>query len=104
MSFTREYSVKAIRKPCRCDACRAMIEIGEPAIRYATTYEGEFTHAVWHPECRTAEIALNRLQDTMWYDEWTALDELDDEDRPWLIAEHPTVAARMGFTQQEPIA
>lgn len=110
MSFTREYPVKAVRKRRRCDACPGYINIGEPAVRWAGFSEGDFQTAIWHPECRKAEIAFNRLKDTMWHDEWSSLSEMEDDDHPWLLEEYPAIAARYGITaetiaaEQEPSA
>jgi hypothetical protein len=94
MSFTREYAVKATRKPGQCCACKTMIAKGEPAIRWAGLVDGDFQAAAYHPECRTAEIAYNQLIGFDAYD-WHNLDELERDDQEWLLAEHPTVAARM---------
>lgn len=97
MSFFSETDIKAVRKRHRCAGCGKNIEIGEPAFRWTGTTDGEFDTATYHPECRKAEIALNELLLFQDGDDWGALIEIDDEDRPWLIETFPTVAARMGF-------
>ena len=99
MSFVNEKAVKAVRKPGRCDACMQMVEIGQPAVRWAGITDGQFDTSLYHPECRAAEIALNRLHDTdRWQDEWIGLSDIDWEDWRWLVEEHPVVAERKGIT------
>lgn len=94
MSFVREYAVKAVRKPHRCDGCGRRIEPGGPAQRWVGMTDGEFGSAIYHPDCREAEVDLNQIKDC-WGDDWFSLREIDDEDRPWLLEEYPAVAARM---------
>ena len=99
MSFVNEKAVKAVRKPGRCDACMQMVEIGQPAVRWAGITDGQFDTSLYHPECRAAEIALNRLHHTYrWQDEWIGLSDIDWEDWRWLVEEHPVVAERKGIT------
>jgi hypothetical protein len=102
MSFTRETTVKAVRKRHRCDGCLTFIDIGQPAERWAGMTDGEFGTAIYHPECRAAETAYNcDILDVHSGDDWTPLNEIEDESRPWLIEDHPVVAARMGIVAQE---
>jgi hypothetical protein len=96
MTFMRENTVKAVRKPAHCWSCAGMIEVGQPAVRYAGISDGEFVAAAYHVECRTAEVAFNELRGT-YGDEWGGLDEMEREDHEWLIAEHPIAAAHMGI-------
>lgn len=99
MSFVNEKAVKAVRKPGRCDACMKMVEIGQSAVRWAGITDGQFDTSLYHPECRAAEIALNRLHDTdRWQDEWIGLADMDWEDHRWLVEQHPVVAERKGLT------
>jgi hypothetical protein len=57
--------------------------------------DGDFGSAVFHPECRAAEVEHNRANGA-YADEWYSLaDEGTREVRDWLVAEHPVVAARM---------
>lgn len=98
MSFSSEMRTKAVRKQHRCDACPAPIEIGQPMIKWAGTTDGDFGILKYHPECREAEIALNKLHDTWSNDEWIGLWDFDWEDAEWLIEEFPIVAARKGVT------
>jgi len=98
MGFYTETNVKAVRKRHVCDGCGRHIEIGEPAIRWAGTTDGDFGTAIYHPDCRAAEVALNN--DILGFrsgDDWCPLSDLEHEDRPWLLEAHPTVAARMGI-------
>lgn len=97
MTFTREWAVKAVRTDARCVGCHRAIELGQPAIRWAGLTDGDFGTAVYHPDCRAAEIALNRLNSSWHPDEWIPISDLDREDRDWLLGHHPTVAARMGL-------
>ena len=100
MSFFSETTIKAVRKRHRCDGCDAYIEIGEPARRWAGMTDGDFGHAIFHPDCREAEVALNgRLR--RYLDEWIALSEIDSDDVPWLKDAFPAVAARMSPNTQE---
>jgi hypothetical protein len=96
VSFSSETNVKACRKPHRCIACNWTIAVGEPAVNWAGVNDDGFSSVYYHPECRAAEIAINHLHGTFG-DEWFGLNEIDDEDRPWLREEHPIVAARMGI-------
>lgn len=97
MSFANERTVKAVRKPAQCDACGKRIQIGEPAIRWAGMGEGMFMTAAYHPECREAEVALNKLHGT-YYDDWMGLADIEYDDHRWLLAEHPVVAERKDIT------
>jgi len=97
VSFTNEKTVKAVRKPAQCCACGKMIEIGESAVRWAGMTDGDFSSVAYHPDCRQAEVEINRLHDT-YFDEWFGLSEIEWEDHRWLLETHPAVAARMGIT------
>ena len=98
MSFASETPVKAVRKRKACDGCGRHIEIGEPAIRWAGLTDGDFGTAIYHPDCREAELAYNNdLLECQWGDDWYPIHEIDRDDWPWLIEAHPTVAARMGI-------
>lgn len=100
MSFINEKAVESIRKARRCSGCTHMIEVGSPAISWAGMTDGEFNTATYHPECREAEIALNKLQDTYSADEWSSLADIDWEDHRWLLEEYPEIAARRGITAE----
>lgn len=100
MSFYRETVVKAVRKRHRCDGCGKHIEIGEPANRWAGMTDGDFGSVIMHPECREAEIKLNDILGTHSGDDWAGLLDIESEDWPWLLEEHPVVAARMGITAE----
>lgn len=97
MSLWRETAVKATRKALRCDGCCTPIAAGSPAERVVgINIEGDFIAAVFHPECKVAERELNKLYDLN-SDEWVSLSEFDPDDEPYLLAEHPVVAARLGI-------
>ena len=97
MSFANETEHRA-RKAHKCDACRTAIEPGSSYTRWAGTMDGDFSVAKFHHECRKAEIALNKLSGTDW-DEWMELDDIEVDDWPWLIEDHPEVADRLQITQ-----
>lgn len=99
MSFHSERTIKAIRKARQCDACSTMVEVGETAIGWAGVTDGDFGTCTYHPECRVAEIAINRLHGTR-FDEWMGLGEMEWDDHEWLLVKHPTVAARMRITAE----
>jgi hypothetical protein len=101
VSFVTEKTVRAVRKARACEACGTVVNAGETAISWAGVVEGEFSASLFHPECRAAEIALNHLHDVRWGDDWMGLRfDMEPEDHPWLLADHPIVAARMGITAE----
>lgn len=101
MSFHEEKAVKAVRKRHRCDGCNRFIEIGEPASRWAGMTDGDFGTAIYHPDCRAAEIAMNNdVLGFQYGDDWWPLSDIESEDRPWLIDAYPAVARRMGMVAQ----
>lgn len=100
MSFIEERAIKATRKRHLCSACDKWIEPKEAAINWAGVTGGQFGSVYYHPECRAAEIAINRqygLRD----DEWMSLIDADPEDRQWLKAEHPFPYLRMCMTREQ---
>ena len=100
MGFVNERTVKSVRKAGQCDGCNTTVNVGEAAVRWAGTTDGDFNTALYHPECREAEVALNRERRTGFYpDDWMGLSrDMEWDDHPWLLAKHPAVAARMGIT------
>jgi len=98
MTFTTERVIAKVRKERKCEACRQAIEVGSPAIDWSGTTDGDFSHVSFHPECRAAEIALNKAAGTDW-DEWFGLSEMEWEDWQFILDDHPVVAARVGITQ-----
>lgn len=96
MSFNRNWTVKATRKPTICTACMQRIPAGSTVEKWAGMSDGEFYTASYHTDCRAAEIALNELLGT-YPDEWQPLADIDSEDVPWLVETFPAVAARKGF-------
>jgi hypothetical protein len=54
MSFFNSTFVKKTQKRRRCDWCLEHIEIGEPSVYTAGTFEGDFFTGRYHPECREA--------------------------------------------------
>ncbi|RVT93739.1 hypothetical protein [Sphingomonas crocodyli] len=98
MSFATESNIKAVRKARRCFGCSVTIEVGEPAVSSVGMSDGDFYANTYHPDCREAEIALNRLRETGWVDDWSCLYDIEWEDWRWLVEEWPAVAARKGIT------
>ncbi len=94
MSFTREWTVKAVRKDHRCDVCNHVITIGSPAVRWTGLTDGDFGACIFHPDCRDAEIELNRLAGGN-ADEWYRLDDEPRRELTWLWRAHPGVAKRL---------
>lgn len=45
---------RALRKARRCYWCTGLIAIGEPAIRVAGVWDGNFATFVTHPDCNAA--------------------------------------------------
>lgn len=98
MSFASEHAIKAVRKRHRCDGCNRHIEVGSPATRWAGMTDGDFGTAIYHPECRDAEVAYN--YDALGYqygNDWWPLYDIEREDWPWLREAHPAVADRMNI-------
>lgn len=98
MGFSSETKVNAVRKSRRCDACGKFVEIGQPAIKWAGTTDGDFGTLIYHPDCRAAELALNELHGTWSNEDWIGLWDFDWDDADWLIDQFPEVAARKGIT------
>ena len=95
MSFTREHDVKAVRKQHRCDTCGKMIDVGARAVRWSGMTDGDFGSAIFHPDCRAAEIELNREAGGD-ANEWYRLAEEAPRDLTWLWKDYPGVAKRLG--------
>lgn len=93
--FFTARNIKATRKQHYCCACNKVIAVGEAAFYFSMKEDGEFWRGHYHIDCRAAEIALNDLHGCRGGDDWIGLSQIDDEDRDWLRAEYPPVAARM---------
>jgi hypothetical protein len=105
VSFVSERSVKAVRKRHVCDGCGKHIQIGDSAQRWAGLTEGDFGTAIYHPDCRAAEVELNN--DILGWnsgDDWLGLRDIEQEDWPWLRDKHPAVAWRMGLARPAEIS
>lgn len=97
------YSETHVKKTCKdhqCAGCCKMIEAGSSALRYSGLFDGVFGSFIHHPECRAAEVALNKLHDLGSYDDWMQLSEIESDDHDWLLAEFPAVADRFGITAE----
>lgn len=97
MGFYRERLVSTVRKQRHCCACAKLIQVGQPALDCAGHYDGDFWADTYHRECRAAECELNDLHGA---EEWMMLGDIETDDWPWLLEDHPTVAARMGITKE----
>lgn len=99
MSFYSEKPVKSVRKARPCNGCGVRIEVGETGLGCAGHYDGQFWSALYHHDCRAAEIGLNDINGVRDGDEWMNLgDDMGWEDWPWLIEAFPAVAERMNIT------
>ena len=72
-------------------------------MRWAGMTDGDFSTAIYHPECREAEIAYNNeVLGYAWGDDWWPLSEIDRDDWPWLTETHPIAAARVFAALNQP--
>jgi hypothetical protein len=102
MMFSREWTVRKTRKDHICDGCRSTIFSGSAAVKWAGLQEGEFMEAVYHSECREAEIAFNKMHGTLGEDEWISIGQTQDpDDAAWLIENFPIVAGRLNVCAKE---
>lgn len=93
MTFYRENTIKALRKPRLCEGCGRAMAVGEPAL-YCTgtsTESDGFWHAHYHAECRAAEIALNGQYGNGF--KWYLLSDFDREDMEFVRVSHPVAYA-----------
>ena len=95
MSFANERNVKAVRKEHVCDGCNRKIEIGQPATRWSGVVDGDFSIAIYHPDCRQAEVAMNDLLGWQHLDDWYPLHEADANERDALRERFPAAIARL---------
>ena len=96
--YYSETPVKSARKVHRCRGCPKDIEIGQPYLRCSGAWDGNFWAAKYHTECRRAEDDYNN-KNRNYFTEWYTIDEIDEEDWPWLLEKHQVVAARYGINQ-----
>lgn len=102
MTFIGERTIKALRRPKRCDGCEKLIPPLEAAVRWSGMTDDGFHTAVFHPDCRLAEIALNNeILGFQYGDDWVPLSHIEDEDRPWIAEAYPAVAQRLGVFPEE---
>ena len=97
MTFCNEHAVKAVRKNHFCEGCGKYVLIGEPAIRWTGIGEDGFASVIYHPECREAEVYMNREINSF---EWCPLNSHEEDDWPWLMDKFPAVAARFNITPE----
>jgi hypothetical protein len=101
MRFLSEKPVKGVRKRHICQACDKFIEIGEAATNWCGINDGQFDSIYYHPDCREAEVAFNRLHEWGWMDDWMALSDREPEDNPWIKAEWPVPYLRLCMTREQ---
>lgn len=102
MSFIDERYIKATRKRHVCNACDKWIEVGEAAVHWVGVTDGDFGCAYYHPDCREAEVAYNRLRGYRFGDDWFRLcEDAEPEDYSWLKSEHPIPYKRMLMTREQ---
>lgn len=93
-AYFGERSIRALRKTRRCYGCGKFINTGEQGLRVSGVYDGEFWSGVYHLDCREAEEALNKLNNT-YGDEWISLSDGEWEDEKFLREKYPAVALRV---------
>ena len=59
MSFNSSREIKACRKPHRCHWCDELIAKGQPAVRVAGVWDGDFGHSHYHPECNASYLTMD---------------------------------------------
>lgn len=99
LEFYRQRAVVG-RKQYVCSQCGQPIPLGERHYAIALKADGDFASYREHVECRAAWVDLRGLRDLGWHEDSPALmddGEIPVDDRAWIIAEHPTVAARLGL-------
>lgn len=97
--FLGERTIRKTRKSHVCESCQSAIAPGSTAIYSTSVQDGQFFAWYNHAECRAAETAWNQWADH-YADEYQWLWEIFEdggEDVPWLAAEFPLVAGRMGI-------
>lgn len=94
MEFFTERTVKS-RKPRRCDACQRPIEPNLPHVYMTMKYDGDFSTARNHAECRDAECGLAELHGLGGGEDWAWLHSLDTDDREWVEVNHPAAFSRL---------
>jgi hypothetical protein len=94
--FASVRTVKA-RKRHVCAQCRRYINVGETYSYSVGRYDGDFYADHEHYECREVWLKLWNLRD-LWHgdtQDFLINDGDLSEDKPWIEAEFPAVAARL---------
>lgn len=100
--FHTSSPIKSVRKAHQCEQCGRNILVGEPAVKGCGKFDGNFYSTYQHPECQEAGLAYAEL--TGCYGEhaaWFQHDDLEREDKLWLLDNHPIVAARLRLSRAE---
>ena len=74
MSFDRRQPIKSTRKPHECRWCWQIIPSGSKTVYVAGTYDCDFYHDHYHPECMKAS--------DRW---WSDVADSDDEYPDWAM-------------------
>jgi hypothetical protein len=70
VTSTTPETIKAARKPYRCDWCDERIEVGGSYVRWRYFDARDAVTCRLHPECRAAQNRWVR-EDSSWNTEWT---------------------------------
>lgn len=100
-----ERTIRAVRKPHRCEACGGTIGAKQPAIYAASIQDGDFFGWYSHLECGKAEADWNKQRGEwgLHYDsddyQWL-FEAIDGEpgEQAWLAANHPKAAGHLGIS------
>lgn len=96
-------TIKA-RKPHVCAQCCKFINVGEDYDYSVGVYEGDFYANHEHPDCREVWLNLWNARGLAYGDTQDFLINDDDlrEEKPWIEAEFPAVAARLWASSTTP--
>ena len=86
------------RKHHSCDQCGTAIEPGTVYKRERGVWEGQPYVFKAHTDCEAAAHDLWKLRDLRWDEGINLRSDIEPEDHEWLLAEHPSVAARLRVT------
>lgn len=88
-------TTQVARKSYGCDQCPSKIEPGQRYRRQWGVWDGCACTYRAHVECDAAACALHALHDLQGDEGVYLPSDIHEDDYPWLLAEHPVVAARL---------